>query len=66
MVTGSKTVRNESEPFAVEDTKGQQSMRSYERVSSKALKCSENFQETEMREMKVVGHHTITLTGKQS
>lgn len=65
-MTGSKTIKNERKLFAVEGTKRQQSMRSYERISSKAFKCSENYQETEMREMKVVDHHTITLTGKQS
>ena len=65
-MTGSKTVKNERKLFAVEGTKRQQSMHSYERVSSKACKCSENYLEKEKREMKVVDHHTIALTGKLS
>lgn len=63
---GSKTVKNERKLFAVEGTKRQQSMRSYGRISFKACKCSENYQEKEKKEMKVVDHHIIALTGKQS
>ena len=53
IVIGPKILKGKSELLTVDNTKEQQSMDSYERSSTKALKRSNNYLETERREIEI-------------
>lgn len=53
IVIGPKILKGKSELLTVDNTKEQQSMDSYERSSTKALKQSNNYLETERREIEI-------------